>query len=107
MCAEDLNRTIAELEAEEAAVDAELRRRKDVLDKSRKQYETLLDALGVTHEELQEFVRETEFPPEAVSMLRETLAESRRGDDDGGEVEDKAAGDAPKKKRKKRMIVKL
>ena len=105
MSAEDLNKTLAQLQAEIDEVDAEQRRRRDELEKGRKYYQSMLDVLGVTHEELQEIVSEGGFPPEAVDMYRKAMAGQEPGEK--GEDAPRAEGAAPEKKRKKRMIVKL
>ena len=109
MSAEDLNKTLADLQAEAAEVDAELRRRRDALEKSRKRYQALLKDIGLEHEDLMAIVEEGGFHPEAEAMMRKARAEERRAaegvDEDGGSDAEPSA-EAPKK-RKKRMIVKL
>lgn len=108
MSAEDLDKTLAQLKAEAAEADAELRKRKDILEKSRKRYQALLQAIGLEHEDLMDIVKEGGFHPEAEAMMRKALAEQRRADEggDGGGADADSAAETPKK-RKKRMIVKL
>jgi len=108
MSAENLEKTLSALDAEIAEVEAEQRRRKDVLEKSRKQYQSLLDAVGLTDEEVQEIVNHEGFPAAAKDKYHKVMAERRRAEtgEQAPEAEDAAA--APKeKKRKKRLIVKL
>lgn len=105
MSDQSLERTLAELEAESAEVEAEVRRRKAILDKSRKQYQALLQQIGMEHEDVMAIVEEGGFHPDAQRMMREKMAEARRGDNPDG---DEAVSEkAPKKKRKKRHIVKM
>ena len=109
MSAEDLNKTLAELQAEAAEVDAELRRRRDELEKSRKRYQALLQSIGLEHEDLMAIVEEGGFHPEAEAMMRKARAEELRAAKEEEEAGDADAESSAEEstKRKKRLIVKL
>jgi predicted nuclease with TOPRIM domain len=101
---EDLNQTLDALRREAEEADTELRRRRGAMHKSRQRYQALLDAVGLTEEEIALALRENLLHPEAYDMMRKAMDETRRAEAEGHEAETPAPEAA---KRKKRMIVKL
>ncbi|MCK9240304.1 hypothetical protein [Desulfocurvus sp.] len=101
---EDLDQTLDALRREAEEADAELRRRRDALHKSRQRHQALLEAVGLTEDDVTLALRENLIHPEAYDMMRKALDETRRAEAPGPEGQAPAPEAA---KRKKRMIVKL
>ena len=100
----DLDQTLTTLRQEAEGADAELRRRRDALHKSKQRHQALLAAVGLTEEEVALAVSEKLIHPEAYDMMRKAMDEARRAEAETPALE----GDADEPvKRKKRMIVKL
>jgi len=107
MSAKTVDKDLQALKAEADEAQLELRRRRDVLNKSRKRYQGLLDAIGLTEDEVQYVIKEGLIHPESVEMFRREMNEQRRRDGGQQGEEVPQTSETPAAPRKKRMIVKL